>query len=580
LRRHYKQLIIIGIIIILSGLTLGFQKIKIGNFERGGNTILGLSLGLELQGGSHLVYQAINADSKEPFIPTEGSLEMDSLKKSIERRIASAGLGEPIIQIIGDNRLLIQMPGVADPDRAKSIIGETAQLVFKHRKLDVARQIEGLSDNSAINIYASEELNNDTGVTTSGTDQKLGAIYAELSSEDAEIFSNLISRMSDEFYAEYSGQKTFLENPSTIEVSIEGNSSLKYRVFAIQITRKENTNEFLFPLPPNPANESNYDVESANNIIGENGKIFFTEIVGALDEDIGLTGDDLATSYAGTHANSGQPIVNLIFKERGTQIFGELTQQIAGSPTDQIAIFLDETELISPVVESPIVSGTSIIQGRDFTLEQVKDISLLLESGRLPLPIELLKERNVDAILGADSLEKSLIAGIIGLCLVILFMFLYYRVPGLIAGIALIIYTSIVLSILKLFPGNLTTLNLSGVAALILSIGMAVDANILIFERMKEELSQGRTVLSSINIGFNRAWPAIRDGNVSTLITCAVLFWFSQQLGETVLQGFAVTLAIGVVISMFSAILVSCTFLRILANSSFGKKSILYIPTK
>ena len=135
MRRHYKQLILIGIIILLSGLTLGFQKIKVGNFERGSDTILGLSLGLELQGGSHLVYQALDPDTKDPFVADDNSKEMDSLKKSIERRIAAAGLGEPIIQIIGDNRLLIQMPGVRDPDRAKSIIGETAQLEFKHRKL-------------------------------------------------------------------------------------------------------------------------------------------------------------------------------------------------------------------------------------------------------------------------------------------------------------------------------------------------------------------------------------------------------------------------------------------------------------
>ena len=578
MRRHYKQLILIGIIILLSGLTLGFQKIKVGNFERGSDTILGLSLGLELQGGSHLVYQALDPDTKDPFVADDNSKEMDSLKKSIERRIAAAGLGEPIIQIIGDNRLLIQMPGVKDPERAKSIIGETAQLEFKHRKLNVAQNIVGLSDNIATNIYAAESPEDDAGVTTAGAEQKPGSLYIELTPEDAEVFSNVLSRMVDDF-SKFAGQQTILQNPSTIEMSIQGNSALKYNIFAIQIIRKENSNEFIFPLPPDPMNQTNYSIEETNNIVGENGKVYFSEVIGSLDEDIGLTGDDLATSYPGTHANSQQPIVNLVFKERGTAIFAELTQRIAGSPTDQIAIILDDKELLSPVVQSEILSGTTIIEG-NFTLQEVKDISLLLESGRLPLPIELLRERNVDAILGADSLQKSLIAGIIGLGLVILFMVLYYRIPGLIAGLALVIYTSIVLSILKISPGNLTTLNLSGVAALILSIGMAVDANILIFERMKEELSQGRTVLSSINIGFNRAWPAIRDGNVSTLITCGVLFWFSQQLGETILQGFAVTLAIGVAISMFSAIVVSCTFLRILANTSFGKKSFLYIPTK
>ena len=158
-------------------------------------------------------------------------------------------------------------------------------------------------------------------------------------------------------------------------------------------------------------------------------------------------------------------------------------------------------------------------------------------------------------------------------------MVLYYRIPGLIAGLALVIYTSIVLSILKISPGNLTTLNLSGVAALILSIGMAVDANILIFERMKEELSQGRTVLSSINIGFNRAWPAIRDGNVSTLITCAILFWFADTLGATIVQGFALTVAIGVSISMFTAIIVSRTLLRIMTVTWFSRFHLMFVPS-
>ena len=222
-----------------------------------------------------------------------------------------------------------------------------------------------------------------------------------------------------------------------------------------------------------------------------------------------------------------------------------------------------------------ITGGTAFIEGRDFTLERVRDISLLLESGRLPIPVQLIQERSVDAILGADSLEKSVIAGIAGLILVLVFMLLYYRIPGLVAAAALIIYATMVLAIFKMVP---VTLTLSGIAAAILSIGMAVDANILIFERMKDELRAGRTLLSSINIGFNRAWPAIRDGNVSTLITCAILFWFADTLGATVVQGFAITLAIGVSVSMFSAITISRTFLRLLVGSPLASQLGLYVP--
>ena len=206
----------------------------------------------------------------------------------------------------------------------------------------------------------------------------------------------------------------------------------------------------------------------------------------------------------------------------------------------------------------------------------MKDLALLLESGRLPVPIELIQERDVDAILGADSLRKSVIAGGVGLLLVLLFMTLYYRIPGLVASLALLIYAGIVLSIFKLIP---VTLTLSGVAAAILSIGMAVDANILIFERMKDELRAGRTMLTAINTGFNRAWPAIRDGNVSTLITCGILYWFADTLGATIVQGFAVTLAIGVVISMFSAIVISRTFMRVVALTPISKKLQLFVPS-
>ena len=242
-----------------------------------------------------------------------------------------------------------------------------------------------------------------------------------------------------------------------------------------------------------------------------------------------LTGDDLDRAYPDQHASTGQPIVVLEFKSRGTRIWGQLTSDLyLKQDTDRIAIFLDGEELIAPVVNAPITTGTTIIEGGRFTIESSQDLALQLQSGALPLTIERIQRRDVDAILGADSLNKSVVAGVIGLVLVLLFMMLYYRVPGVVSAVALLIYAAVVLSVFKLIP---ITLTLSGVAAVILSIGMAVDANILIFERMKEELRAGRTMLSAVNIGFSRAWPAIRDGNVSTLITCGILFYFSNQLG-------------------------------------------------
>ena len=306
------------------------------------------------------------------------------------------------------------------------------------------------------------------------------------------------------------------------------------------------------------------------------GKLVFKLIKGKVDEDINLTGDDLARAYPGQHQTSNAPIVNIEFNGEGTRKFAEITTQIAGT-NDQIAIFLDDEELIAPVAEQAITGGTAFISGRDFTIPRVRDIALLLEAGRLPIPITLILEKDVDAILGSDSLAKSVRAGVVGLILVFLFMLLYYRMPGLIAALALLIYALMLIAIFKMLP---VTLTLSGVAAAILSVGMAVDANILIFERMKEELRAGRTLLSAINIGFNRAWSAIRDSNVSTLITSGILYWFADTLGATVVQGFAATLAIGVMLSMFSAIFVSRTLLRIVALTGIGRRLRWFVPTE
>ena len=322
-------------------------------------------------------------------------------------------------------------------------------------------------------------------------------------------------------------------------------------------------------------------MEVVRERVGDNAQLLFTEITGTVDEPIGLTGDNLARAFPGQHTQSGIPIVNLEFDSEGTRIFGELTLDIVRKQEtdgirDQIAIFLDDDELISPTVQTAITAGTAIIQGRDFTVERVRDLSLQLEAGRLPVPIVLIQERDVDAILGADSLAKSVVAGVVGLSLVLLFMTMYYRLPGLVAAIALVIYATLVMAIFKVLP---VTLTLSGVAAVILSIGMAVDANILIFERMKDELRAGRTLLSSINIGFDRAWPAIRDGNISTLITCGILFWFADQLGASIVQGFAVTLAIGVMVSMFTAIIVSRTLLRFVGTTRLTRSMRIWLPS-
>jgi len=617
-RRYARTLAFVLILVVAAGLALGFQEISIRGFERGGDTLLGLTLGLDLQGGSHLIYKADQKDADGNSI-TPSADEMQSLLRTIERRVNSAGLGEPILQLLGDDRLLIQLPGIKDPGRAKSLIGETARLEFKHRQLNVSREVPGLIGGSVLSVQVgtmteSSELDAipvfTPGTTTPVTATSTEAVAAATSTVDGSATSTdaigdpppapaILLTFEDEAATALDGLADRMEAslipvegatqifPIFLTIGVPGASTRLMRVPYLPmiplpdgtilpipgqplVVRVGNTNQFIINL-----SGEYLSIEEAVAVIGTSPTLVFGEEAGAIDEDFGLTGDDLARAYPSQLPQSGFPVVNLEFNAEGTNKFAELTTQIAGSP-DQIAIILDGVELIAPVVNQPITSGTAFIQGAGFTFERVQDIALLLEGGRLPLPITLIQERDVDAILGADSLRKSTIAGAVGLALVLLFMIAYYRAAGVVAAISLTMYAVLLLAVFKLLP---VTLTLSGIAAAILSIGMAVDANILIFERMKEELRAGRTLLSSINIGFNRAWPAIRDGNVSTLITCAILFWFADTLGASIVQGFAATLAMGVGISMFSAITISRTLLRIVAMSPLSKRLGLFVPS-
>ena len=569
---------------MFAGLILGFQTISLGNFERGGDTPLGLKLGLDLQGGSHLVYQARDNETGEPVVPEPQTME--ALKRSIEKRVNASGLGEPIIQLLGEDRILIQLPGVEDLERAKSLIGETAQLVFRHRSLNTARPLEEIAGSDIVATVAGRASEPDVtpvapeaAATSSaeGTETQAPegpiAVLIEFTDDGAQKFADVVARLNDSLVEAITGGSA---PPGKLEVAIAGEQSIRFDANALSIQRVEESNQFSFVVPVDNATLATSSVESLQALLGDSPTVEFTEVLGFTDADIGLSGEDLDRAYASQQQTTGAPIVNIEFNDRGTKIFGKLTSEIAGT-SDSVAIFLDGEELISPIVQTPITSGTAIIQGRDFTLERVRDLSLLLEAGSLPVSIgDPIQERDVDAILGSESLSKSVSAGLIGLVLVLVFMALYYRVPGLVAAIALIFYAAIVLAIFKVLP---ITLTLSGVGAVILSVGMAVDANILIFERTKDELRVGRTLRSAINNGFDRAWPAIRDSNVSTLITCMILFYFSNQLGTTVVQGFAVALAVGVAVSMFSAIVVSRTLLRAVAATPVARRLNWFVPS-
>ncbi len=311
------------------------------------------------------------------------------------------------------------------------------------------------------------------------------------------------------------------------------------------------------------------NIEEAKTLIGKTAQMDFREqktidgkqewvtIIGPGTDgtEKQLTGQFFKKAEVGFD-QGGKPEILFEFDSEGTKLFADATTRIKGKP---LGIFLDDQAITTPNVQEPITQGRGRITGT-FALDEARNIVIQLNAGALPLPVSIEEERTVDATLGADSVRKSVVAGEIALFVVALFMLLYYRMLGVVAVMALFLYTLVLLSIFKLIP---VTLTLAGIAGFILSIGMAVDANILIFERMKEELRTGKTVGAAIEAGFGRAWPSIRDSNFSTLITCGILFWFGSNLGASIVAGFAVTLAIGVILSMFSAIVVTRAFLRV-----------------
>jgi len=274
-----------------------------------------------------------------------------------------------------------------------------------------------------------------------------------------------------------------------------------------------------------------------------------------------------------TDPQTGKPVVAFEWNAEGALLFKQITTRDVGKP---LGIFLDNKEITAPEVKQPITDGKGVITNNAWTLSNIDEprtLAIQLNSGALPVPLTLVAREDIEALLGADSIRRSLTAAEIGIVILLIFMLLYYRLPGVVACLALGIYGVVLLMIFKLVP---VTLTLPGLAGFIVSFGMAVDANVLIFERMKEELRGGRGLGAAVEAGFSRAWPAIRDSNITTFIACIVLFWLGGQLGALPVRGFAITLFIGVALSMFTAITVSRTFLRLIVGGRRTTNLALY----
>lgn len=492
-------------------------------------------LGLDLQGGTHLVY---DADTSQ-IADSEKETALEGVRDVIERRVNAFGVSEPLVQTnkSGDNwRVIVELAGVQDINQAINMIGETPLLEFKEQ----ITQEYTPEEISEIETYNAEQKLKAEDVLAKVKED--GADFAALANEYSEDPGNTDQNTGEK----KGGDLGFFTRDSMVEVFadvvfddlVDGQTypDLVESDYGYHIIKRTGTNG---------------EEASASHIL------FMTKSTQGTTqfENTGLSGKQLDRAAVEFDPNTNIPQVGLTFDSEGKDLFGQITERNVGKI---VGIYLDGAPISMPTVNEAITGGQAVING-DFTLEEAKLLVQRLNAGALPVPITLVSQQNIGATLGQLSVQRSLIAGIIGLLLVIIFMTIYYRIPGVMSVLALILYSLVVLSIFKLIP---VTLTLAGIAGFILSIGMAVDANILIFERTREELRENKNINVAIEEGFNRAWPSIRDSNISSLITCFILAWF----GTSVVQGFAITLGIGVLVSMFSAITVTRTLLRIIAT--------------
>jgi preprotein translocase subunit SecD len=274
-----------------------------------------------------------------------------------------------------------------------------------------------------------------------------------------------------------------------------------------------------------------------------------------------MTGAELKTvSVTSASQLATEPEVAFELSADGATTFRDFTSANIGKV---LAIVLDKEVISSPTINDAITDGKGVIRG-NFTVDTANALAVQLRYGSLPIPLKVVESRTVGPTLGQDSLRKSLIAGVVGFAVVVLFMGLYYRLPGLVAIFAILVYALVAFALFRFIP---ITLTLPGIAGFLLSTGSALDANILIFERLKEELRAGQTLRQAVKLGWERAWPSIRDSNIATLITCGILFWFGNTFGATIVKGFSLTLALGVLVSLFSAILVTRTVLGLVLDN-------------
>ena len=578
--RSIRLSVLVVLILAVSAASLAFPEVRINLpgsnvFTRGSSGPLGLKLGLDLRGGGHLVYQADTETRVDVVFGEEiTATEIVDAANEISIPISVKAKGNNTFTITSD------IFDVETRDRLETGLKAKFESLEIFQAIETPPptpdQMEGVLDiiNRRVNAFGTEE----PIIQTIGDDRIVVQLPGATGSITRVTFSEPVER------EDVLTVLVRLEQPFT-SLDQDGPRTFRIKTNTLGASRKDEIRNTLAEQLGVPVEsfQVNSGIDEAKSLIGQTALLEFKErtcsdrfCIDFTDSDIGLTGDDLERADPVVDSTGIGWSISIQFNDRGTDIFSDLTRRITGVDTKRIAIILDDEQLLAPVARAWIRDGRSEITG-NFTREEVRTRSIQLDSGRLPVPLKIIQESDVDALLGSESLKRSLMAGIVGLGLVMLFMVAYYRMAGLVAAVSLVVYSLIVLAIFKMIP---ITLTLSHIGGFILSIGMAVDANVLIFERMKEEVRIGRTLASSMEVGFNRAWPAIRDGNFSTLITCIVLIWFGDRLGGGLITGFAISLMIGVFASMFTAVVVSRNLLQLLAWIGLGRKISLFTPER
>ena len=499
--------------------------------------------GLDIKGGVRATFQ-VRTDLA-PNVPYDQA----TIQRILEDRINSAGVGEAVVQPRPqEKQFVIELPDVKDKNAILDQLGTTAQMTFYYFP-DVRSEDPKT---------ASYPLGLNMGRSANGHDKAQFSVLAPWNGfNPGETFRDG-AQIKTDWTALLTEARSNRPGPMTTPyVPIPPNPAQKQVIGAQYDQLTSDVPLYLTAAQQQRASALNREITGWNTVIAD-----------ALNANGGqpiLTGSDMEPKCAATLSGpNSQPTVSQVFTEKGKEAFAKFTTEHTGEVN---GIVLDDAVLSDPKINEPILDGQAEISGGFATLAEAKNLANLLNAGALPIPLEQVATESIEATRGIGAVTKSLIAGGVGLALVLLFMLAYYRLPGLLADIALLIYALFTLAIFKgalgwLFPGLVVTLTLPGIAGFILSIGMAVDANILIFERLKEEVRSGKALRPAIDAAFKRAFPAIRDSNICTSITCIVLL----SLGTATVRGFALTLLIGVMVSLFSAITVTRTLLYLLVG--------------